>query len=201
MKEEPATSINGASSDLATGTTSTTIATTASRIFTPNIISKFQNLIYTLELSCNSSINVVYTGDANEITLKDLEPATAYRLRVFAALPAAPATIANAAAAASTTTASASSSSTSAAAAAANSTPPPAAPALLTLCRGEYTQAVSFETRACEPAQPEPPKAWPGAKKKNELGVRWQPPVDNGSKIVSYTLEYQPVTHPISGLY
>lgn len=130
------------------------------KIFTANVISKFQNLIYTLELSCKTSINVVYTGDANEITLKDLEPATSYQLRVYAALP--------------------SSSSSSA-------------------CRGEFTPAVSFETRACEPSQPELPKLL--AKKKNELSIRWLAPSDNGSKITSYTLEYQPVSHPITGTF
>lgn len=105
----------------------------------------------------------MYTGDANEITLKDLEPATSYQLRVYAALPA-------------------------------------HSPAGATLCRGEFTAPVTFETRACEPAQPDMPKMLAGAKKKNELGVRWQAPVDNGSKILSFTLEYQAVTHALSGI-
>lgn len=51
------------------------------------IQSKFENLNYTLELSGDkNSFNEVYTGDANEITLKDLRPNTKYFLRVFASL-------------------------------------------------------------------------------------------------------------------
>lgn len=57
-------------------------------IFTPCVVSKFQNLNYTLELSCDSSNNFyrVYNGDANEITLEDLKPNTKYYLRVLASL-------------------------------------------------------------------------------------------------------------------
>ena len=52
------------------------------------IIKSFDYLNYTLELASESSnaFNKVYTGDANEITLKDLKPNTAYSLRVHASL-------------------------------------------------------------------------------------------------------------------
>jgi len=46
------------------------------------IIKILENLNYTLELSSESNkFNKVYTGDANEITLKDLKPNTKYFLR------------------------------------------------------------------------------------------------------------------------
>ncbi|CAF0919214.1 unnamed protein product, partial [Brachionus calyciflorus] len=53
-------------------------------------INKFQNLNYTLEISCETENNFdkVYTGDANEITLKDLKPNSKYFLKVNAALNA-----------------------------------------------------------------------------------------------------------------
>lgn len=51
------------------------------------IIKSFDYLNYTLELASESNaFNKVYTGDANEITLKDLKPNTAYSLRVHASL-------------------------------------------------------------------------------------------------------------------
>ena len=44
-------------------------------------------LNYTLELANETNVfNQVYTGDANEITLKDLKPNSVYFLRVFASL-------------------------------------------------------------------------------------------------------------------
>ena len=46
------------------------------------LIAKFENVNYTLELSSEANLfNQVYTGDANEITLKDLKPNTKYFLR------------------------------------------------------------------------------------------------------------------------
>ena len=46
------------------------------------IISKCETINYTLELANETNIfNQVYTGDANEITLKDLKPNTKYFLR------------------------------------------------------------------------------------------------------------------------
>ena len=46
------------------------------------IVSKCENVNYTLELANESNVfNQVYTGDANEITLKDLKPNTKYFLR------------------------------------------------------------------------------------------------------------------------
>ena len=46
------------------------------------IIFKCENLNYTLELANETNMfNQVYTGDANEITLKDLKPNTKYFLR------------------------------------------------------------------------------------------------------------------------
>lgn len=48
---------------------------------------KCESVNYTLELANQTNVfNEVYTGDANEITLKDLKPNTKYFLRVFASL-------------------------------------------------------------------------------------------------------------------
>lgn len=57
-------------------------------------------------------------------------------------------------------------------------------------CRSEYTSAVSFQTKSCEPEQPQPPKQT-SAKKKNEISLRWSACNDNGSKIINYILEYR----------
>ena len=101
-----------------------------------NLAKLFENLNYTLELSSNESttFNKVYTGDANEITLKDLRPNTKYYLRVFASLTS--------------------------------------------KCRGDYTNAVCFQTLMCQPDQPAPPKLT-GTKKRN--------------KCSNFILEYQEV--------
>jgi hypothetical protein len=52
------------------------------------VLECFETLNYTLELSgeTTSNFNEVYTGDANEITLKDLRPNTKYLLRVYASI-------------------------------------------------------------------------------------------------------------------
>lgn len=51
------------------------------------VLARFENLNYTLELSGESNtFSEVYTGDANEITLKDLRPNSKYFLRVYASL-------------------------------------------------------------------------------------------------------------------
>ena len=59
-------------------------------ILITDLINKFQNLNYTLEISCETESNYdkVYTGDANEITLKDLKSNTKYYLKVNASLNA-----------------------------------------------------------------------------------------------------------------
>ena len=106
----------------------------------------FEDVNYTLELSRDSkTFNLVYKGDAIEITLKDLCPFTGYHLRVFASLTS--------------------------------------------QFRGDYTESVSFMTRACEPERPKPPKFV--SKKKSEMTLRWNSPVENGSKIIDYVLEYK----------
>lgn len=46
------------------------------------VLLKCENVNYTLELANETNVfNQVYTGDANEITLKDLKPFTKYFLR------------------------------------------------------------------------------------------------------------------------
>ncbi|XP_064639547.1 fibronectin type-III domain-containing protein 3A-like isoform X2 [Lineus longissimus] len=86
---------------------------------------------------------LVYSGDATEITLQDLKPATEYHLRVSA---------------------------------------------LLDDIKGDTTESVSFKTKACEPDAPSQPKL--ASRTKTMLQLKWSATSDNGSKIVSYVLEY-----------
>ena len=83
-------SANSSGTDVNTNTTTTTATTTVAKTtatgeYIPSyeVISKMlENLNYTLELSSEANtFNKVYTGDANEITLKDLDPNTEYFLR------------------------------------------------------------------------------------------------------------------------
>lgn len=101
-----------------------------------------------MELSQDAKkFNLVYKGDAIEITLQDLCPFTVYYLRVFASLTS--------------------------------------------QFRGDYTEPVSFQTKACEPDRPAVPKLF--ARKKNEMTVRWTAANENGSKIVDFVLQYRQV--------
>ncbi|CAF1284500.1 unnamed protein product [Rotaria sordida] len=107
----------------------------------------FTNLIYELLLSDkgkDAKYKQVYCGDANEITLKDLKPATEYHLKVCACIDS---------------------------------------------CKGEYTNPIPFITEQCEPDRPAPPKLL-GSRLKNSLTLKWTATSDNGSKILSYILEY-----------
>lgn len=61
-------------------------------------------------------------------------------------------------------------------------------------CRGDYTNVITFQTRPCEPEQPNPPKQV-GARKKNEMTFRWTSTNDNGSKILSYILQCREAGH------
>lgn len=86
--------LNGKSIEPSSSSSTTTIiaaAVESTNTETNNsldLIKLFESLNYTLELSSNETnlFNKVYTGDANEITLKDLRPSTKYYLRVFASL-------------------------------------------------------------------------------------------------------------------
>ncbi|XP_046573068.1 LOW QUALITY PROTEIN: fibronectin type-III domain-containing protein 3A-like [Haliotis rubra] len=86
----------------------------------------------------------VYKGDATEITLKDLKPATEYHLRVCTILH--------------------------------------------DDLKGNQTDSVSFRTAFCEPEAPQPPKLV--SKTRNNIQLKWAATCENGSKISTYTLEY-----------
>ncbi|XP_002735906.1 fibronectin type-III domain-containing protein 3A-like [Saccoglossus kowalevskii] len=53
--------------------------------------------------------------------------------------------------------------------------------------RGSLSKSISFRTLNCAPAIPAPPKL--GQRSKNSISVKWNAPCDNGSKILSYTLQ------------
>ena len=108
------------------------------------------DLFYTLELCDKGTYTQVYSGDATEITLKDLRPASQYTLRVHASLSS--------------------------------------------QLHGD-SHCVQFQTRACEPDQPHAPKEAGSARKKNEINLRWNSVVDNGSKVLNYILECDEVSH------
>lgn len=120
-------------------------------------VDKLQNLSYTLEISCETENNFdkVYSGEANEITLKDLMANTQYYLRVSASLNQ--------------------------------------------KCKSPTTEIVSFRTKTLQPDQPSAPKQV-GAKKKNELTIKWLEPNSNGSKIQNYVLEYQEINNKSENL-
>ena len=121
------------------------------------IVEKLQNLSYTLEISCETGKNFdkVYSGEANEITLKDLVANTQYFLRVSASLSQ--------------------------------------------KCKSPTTEIVSFKTKTLQPDQPSAPKQV-GAKKKNELTIKWLEPNSNGSKIQNFILEYQEINNKSENL-
>ncbi|XP_078420592.1 fibronectin type III domain containing 3Ba [Cetorhinus maximus] len=54
--------------------------------------------------------------------------------------------------------------------------------------KGSYSEPVSFTTQSCAPDTPSPPKL--SHRTKSTLTVQWKAPVDNGSKITSYLLEW-----------
>ncbi|KAK6195777.1 hypothetical protein SNE40_001134 [Patella caerulea] len=87
----------------------------------------------------------VYSGDATEITLKDLKPATDYFLRVCTVL---------------------------------NDD-----------LRGSLTEPITFRTASCEPDSPQPPKLV--SRTKTSIMLKWNAAIENGSKISTYTLEYE----------
>nr|CDS19493.1 Fibronectin type III domain containing protein [Echinococcus granulosus] len=59
------------------------------------------------------------------------------------------------------------------------------------LC-GTASESAEFVTLATEPSCPRPPNVF--ARTKSTLSVRWAVPADNGSKIISYCLQYATVT-------
>nr|XP_020649461.1 fibronectin type III domain-containing protein 3B [Pogona vitticeps] len=54
--------------------------------------------------------------------------------------------------------------------------------------KGSCSEPVSFTTHSCAPECPFPPK--PSHRTKNSLTLQWKAPIDNGSKITSYLLEW-----------
>ncbi|XP_069753682.1 fibronectin type III domain containing 3Ba isoform X2 [Narcine bancroftii] len=54
--------------------------------------------------------------------------------------------------------------------------------------KGSYSEPVSFTTQSCAPDTPFPPKV--AQRTKNTLTIQWKAPLDNGSKITSYLLEW-----------
>ncbi|XP_043558530.1 fibronectin type III domain containing 3Ba isoform X1 [Chiloscyllium plagiosum] len=54
--------------------------------------------------------------------------------------------------------------------------------------KGSYSEPVSFTTQSCAPDTPSPPKL--SHRTKSTLTIQWKAPVDNGSKITSYLLEW-----------
>jgi len=113
------------------------------------------------------SINHLFTffsGDANEITLKDLKPATEYHLKYLNILCrnafSMPFCF--------------------------------RVCACIDSCKGEYTNPTPFTTEQCEPDQPSQPKLL-GSRLKNALTLKWTATPDNGSKILNYILEYDEV--------
>ncbi|ETE72948.1 Fibronectin type III domain-containing protein 3B [Ophiophagus hannah] len=54
--------------------------------------------------------------------------------------------------------------------------------------KGSCSEPVSFITRSCAPECPFPPR--PSHRTKNSLTLQWKAPIDNGSRITSYLLEW-----------
>ncbi|XP_070212952.1 fibronectin type-III domain-containing protein 3a-like [Littorina saxatilis] len=54
--------------------------------------------------------------------------------------------------------------------------------------KGALTEPVSFRTQSCEPERPQPPKLM--NKTKTSLMLKWNATCENGSKISTYSLEY-----------
>ncbi|XP_059847759.1 fibronectin type III domain containing 3Ba [Hypanus sabinus] len=54
--------------------------------------------------------------------------------------------------------------------------------------KGSYSEPVSFTTQSCAPDTPFPPKV--SQRTKSTLTIQWKAPLDNGSKITSYLLEW-----------
>ncbi|XP_070539464.1 fibronectin type-III domain-containing protein 3A-like isoform X2 [Ptychodera flava] len=59
--------------------------------------------------------------------------------------------------------------------------------AILDDITGQPSKAAMFKTLSCAPAIPAPPKLI--QRTKNSISIKWNAPADNGSRIVSYTLE------------
>ncbi|XP_004383532.1 fibronectin type III domain-containing protein 3B isoform X3 [Trichechus manatus latirostris] len=54
--------------------------------------------------------------------------------------------------------------------------------------KGSYSEPVSFTTHSCAPECPFPPKL--AHRSKSSLTLQWKAPIDNGSKITNYLLEW-----------
>ncbi|XP_075794071.1 fibronectin type III domain-containing protein 3B isoform X1 [Pelodiscus sinensis] len=54
--------------------------------------------------------------------------------------------------------------------------------------KGSCSETISFTTHSCAPECPFPPK--PSHRTKSSLTLQWKAPIDNGSKITSYLLEW-----------
>ncbi|XP_032887635.1 fibronectin type III domain-containing protein 3B [Amblyraja radiata] len=54
--------------------------------------------------------------------------------------------------------------------------------------KGSYSEPVSFTTQSCAPDTPFPPKV--AHRTRSTLTIQWKAPLDNGSKITSYLLEW-----------